>query len=362
MTYTFASDPIVKNTFLQFDPSEFSSHASEARRPRSTPPAPCQDVELPVAQHPTAAKISFTLRRADGVQLGAELLANFDRSLSVRRVLRDGALDSWNRLCSSASRRVESGDRIVKINEACTPAAMRRECEEKLLLRICMVPGTKRKTPEAQQIQLAQILPAPCMYPFIHKAPDHLSWWSGIETGVSVHALSIPTEQSCSMERSITPRHSKLSDDESTVWGSPSPRASSYDTSSDADAEGSFTVKWSEDSYRFHGRVSCKKSRLTMMHTEGEERFCFGLAPASDDRGRLGAGVQCSLEIKCNSEQPSSRLRAVSIGGGKLLTIGHDFTCDGLMCRVSQKFDFACAIAQNANALSFEFYFDLARP
>merc|ERR1712227_808708 len=137
-------------------------------------------------------------------------------------VLQGGALDSWNRLCSSNLRRVEPGDRIVKINAACTPAAMRRECEEKLLLHIRMVPGTMRKAPKSQQIHLAPMLPAPFMHPFVHKT-SHLGRWPGIEMGnfVFAPAVGISSDQSWMMEGPITPR-SKFSDDESTFLGSPS--------------------------------------------------------------------------------------------------------------------------------------------
>ena len=130
--------PSVKNTFLNFDVESFPC---SVRTRCQTLPAVLRENNVLKQQPRISNKIEshFTLRRADGVQLGVEWLADFDQSLSVLRVLNGGALHAWNRTCSDDSRKVMVGDKIVRINDACTPSAMRLESDQKLLLRISFV-------------------------------------------------------------------------------------------------------------------------------------------------------------------------------------------------------------------------------
>ena len=76
--------PSVKNTFLNFDVESFPC---SVRTRCQTLPAVLRENNVLKQQPRISNKIEshFTLRRADGVQLGVEWLADFDQSLSVLR-------------------------------------------------------------------------------------------------------------------------------------------------------------------------------------------------------------------------------------------------------------------------------------
>lgn len=87
---------------------------------------------------------SFTLRRADGVELGAEFTHVNGNALYVSSVVAGGALEAWNLQCAggpSAGKVVQTGDAIVNVNGVCQAMAMLEECKTKHLLRLTIVRG-----------------------------------------------------------------------------------------------------------------------------------------------------------------------------------------------------------------------------
>jgi hypothetical protein len=92
---------------------------------------------------------SFTLRKADGVNLGLNVSHvdddESDRCLRVESVQSEGAVASWNKQCLSTSwaeKAVIPGDRIICVNTAYyNTVKMLEECKNKQLLKITVVRG-----------------------------------------------------------------------------------------------------------------------------------------------------------------------------------------------------------------------------
>jgi hypothetical protein len=81
---------------------------------------------------------SFSLRKAEGVQLGMDFV---DRSagLVVKNVETGGAVEAWNRQCAggpAAGKAVNPGDCVTSVNGITDVEGMRRECQEKALIRL----------------------------------------------------------------------------------------------------------------------------------------------------------------------------------------------------------------------------------
>lgn len=99
------------------------------------------------APSPSVPKMfSFTLRKADGTDLGLNVSHHEeDKVLRVESVRAEGAVEAWNRQCigSTASEKaVMPGDRIVSVNSvARDPKAMLEECRDKQLLKLTVVRG-----------------------------------------------------------------------------------------------------------------------------------------------------------------------------------------------------------------------------
>lgn len=92
-----------------------------------------------------AVIFQFTIRRADGVELGMEVVPNYNtQELEVKKVLEDGAVIAWNRLCTGPSsvKAVMPGDRVVSVNDlsGCCDR-MLAECKDKQLLKLVVVRG-----------------------------------------------------------------------------------------------------------------------------------------------------------------------------------------------------------------------------
>ena len=90
---------------------------------------------------------SLTLRRADNVPLGLDVLGDCgSSSLVVVAVRPDGAAEAWNRQCTGESRMLWRGDRIVAVNDAVGARAIHEECLTKHLLRLTVQrePGMRR--------------------------------------------------------------------------------------------------------------------------------------------------------------------------------------------------------------------------
>eukprot|EP00931_Biecheleriopsis_adriatica_P086489 TRINITY_DN61152_c0_g1_i1.p1 TRINITY_DN61152_c0_g1~~TRINITY_DN61152_c0_g1_i1.p1 ORF type:complete len:450 (+),score=114.95 TRINITY_DN61152_c0_g1_i1:80-1351(+) len=97
---------------------------------------------------------SFTLRKADGAELGLNVSHHEDdRVLRVEGVRPDGAVDAWNRQCmgtAMSEKAVVPGDRIICVNTVqYDPAGMLEECKHKQLLKITVVRGSMPLPPAA---------------------------------------------------------------------------------------------------------------------------------------------------------------------------------------------------------------------
>jgi hypothetical protein len=110
-----------------------------------TPPSTPGEFVLPDPSAPV--KFSFTLRKADGADLGLNVShQDTDCMLRVEGVRPEGAVDAWNRQCASSqsapqmlSKEVRSGDYIVSVNNVSgDPVKMLEECRDKQLLKLCI--------------------------------------------------------------------------------------------------------------------------------------------------------------------------------------------------------------------------------
>jgi hypothetical protein len=110
----------------------------------SMPPTPSAEGELPEGD--TGKIFSFTLRKADGTDLGINVSHHeHDKMLRVEGVRPEGAVEAWNRQCmgSAASEKiVMPGDRILSVNSVVNePARMLEECRDKQLLKFTIMRG-----------------------------------------------------------------------------------------------------------------------------------------------------------------------------------------------------------------------------
>jgi hypothetical protein len=89
-----------------------------------------------------APAFSLTLRRADNVPLGLDIVGESDDEwLTVEGIRLGGAVEAWNRQCHGDAREIRRGDRIVMINGAKDAEAMKEECLTKHLLRMSVMRG-----------------------------------------------------------------------------------------------------------------------------------------------------------------------------------------------------------------------------
>mmetsp|Transcript_29030 Transcript_29030/g.69113 ORF Transcript_29030/g.69113 Transcript_29030/m.69113 type:complete len:388 (-) Transcript_29030:144-1307(-) len=90
---------------------------------------------------------SFTLRKADGAELGLNVSHSADdRVLCVEGIREGGAVEAWNRQCGAgtpfAEKTVLPGDRILSVNKVSyDPNLMLQECREKQLLKLTIARG-----------------------------------------------------------------------------------------------------------------------------------------------------------------------------------------------------------------------------
>lgn len=92
------------------------------------------------AQSAKAPTFSLTLRRADNVPLGLDVVGESDTDcLIVEDIRLGGAVEAWNRQCHGDSREIRRGDRITMINGAKDAETMQDECLNKHLLRMSVV-------------------------------------------------------------------------------------------------------------------------------------------------------------------------------------------------------------------------------
>lgn len=108
-------------------------------------------IPTPVAS-PTPAQpgppgsFTITLRKADGVDLGLDVVAQ-DQVLLVCDVVPDGAVEAWNRQClnrQSMERMVHVGDQIITVNNVGQDTLrMMEECRASQLLKLCLLHGDR---------------------------------------------------------------------------------------------------------------------------------------------------------------------------------------------------------------------------
>eukprot|EP00933_Yihiella_yeosuensis_P072058 TRINITY_DN80344_c0_g1_i1.p1 TRINITY_DN80344_c0_g1~~TRINITY_DN80344_c0_g1_i1.p1 ORF type:complete len:373 (+),score=88.34 TRINITY_DN80344_c0_g1_i1:133-1251(+) len=88
---------------------------------------------------------AFTLRRADGTELGLNVTPNEHNVLVVEGIRQDGAVDAWNRQCVGSAhpeKAVVPRDRIISVNGIYYDTEkMLEECKEKQLLKLTVVRG-----------------------------------------------------------------------------------------------------------------------------------------------------------------------------------------------------------------------------
>jgi len=90
-----------------------------------------------------APTFSLTLRRADNVPLGLDVVGESETDcLVVEDIRLGGAVEAWNRQCHGDSREIRRGDRIIMINGAKDAESMQDECLNKHLLRMSVVRPT----------------------------------------------------------------------------------------------------------------------------------------------------------------------------------------------------------------------------
>jgi len=87
----------------------------------------------------------FTLRRADGVELGLDMdLADNSDALLITGIKPAGAIEAWNRQClggPAAGKAVMIGDKIVDVNNKTDQVGMALECQTRQTLRITILRG-----------------------------------------------------------------------------------------------------------------------------------------------------------------------------------------------------------------------------
>lgn len=87
----------------------------------------------------------FTLRRADGVELGLDFeLQDSGDALVITGIKPAGAIEAWNRQCAggpAAGKAVMVGDKIVDVNSKTDQFSMALECQNSQMLRITILRG-----------------------------------------------------------------------------------------------------------------------------------------------------------------------------------------------------------------------------
>jgi hypothetical protein len=103
----------------------------------------------PGAARTASRQFTFTLRKADGTDLGLEFshAGEEEKVLRIERVRPESAVASWNRVCcgsATADKVVGEGDELVCVNDTWyDPGRMLQECEDNQLLTLTIVRGER---------------------------------------------------------------------------------------------------------------------------------------------------------------------------------------------------------------------------
>jgi hypothetical protein len=174
---------VVQQSIL-FTPSSTRSQGTPEVTPRAptTPQAPDWPCEVPPPSPFFSLCGSFlfsvTIRRADGVELGLEIMRDEPYELIVAGVIPNGAAEAWNRQCFAgpfSSKAIVPTDRIVGINGRCDCDGMLEECRQRQLLKIFVVRsdlprteipvgwcGVPHPSPTIQFVPVPIFFPVPC--------------------------------------------------------------------------------------------------------------------------------------------------------------------------------------------------------
>jgi len=133
-------------------------------------PSPSVPVSLMGSLPATQKVFSFTLRKADGTDLGLNVSHHEeDKALRVEGVRPEGAVEAWNRQCIGSifsEKAVCAGDRIISVNGVThNPVKMLEECRDKQLLKITVLrgeaaPAAKPTTLRADASEFVPSIPA----------------------------------------------------------------------------------------------------------------------------------------------------------------------------------------------------------
>lgn len=172
-------------------PSSSTPEETPQSTPRTPPPAcsmhsawqgfaPQTPTPSPCFSYGGSFLFCFTLRRAEGIELGLDVTVDeSNQELVVRKVVAGGAAEAWNRQCFAgpfSSKAVVPTDRIVGINGRSDCVGMLEECRQNQLLKLFVVRGDLLhadiplgwcSAPCSQPIQLVPypvpiFLPVPC--------------------------------------------------------------------------------------------------------------------------------------------------------------------------------------------------------
>ena len=207
------------------------------------------------------------------------------------------------------------------------------------------------------------------------------SRWPWPQSAVEAFSSEVPvvwssrkwTEDNSTVSGTSSPKASSLASDVGPiVRDSSSQSISSDDLSMDAElandiAGSNFVVDWVLEARLFTRAFTNKKTQLIKMHTEGNERFTFIIYLIRTSCGQGGhcfsaAQMQGRLEVKCNSETPSCLLQAVSVGEDGIQDFSHNFDKNGRMFRMPGMTRFLDACDDGSNSVTIRFYFDKVHP
>jgi len=135
---------------------------------------------FPVAPQPAAPAVRefcFTIRKADGADLGLNVSHHEkEQVLTIEGVRAEGAVEAWNRQCltgTAKDKAVAIGDRIIQVNTVrYDPSKMLEECRDKQLLKLTILRGGPALTspPNSPMQNASEASPTPSPSPTILRA------------------------------------------------------------------------------------------------------------------------------------------------------------------------------------------------
>lgn len=139
----FGDTEVVSPGFAPVPPFPIPCTAGGSPPAPPSPPPGAESAGEAASPHREAMTFSFTLRKADGADLGLSVSQDeSEQVLRVEGIKEKGAVEAWNKCNAGGGKEVLPGDRVVGVNGvAYDPQAMLAECREKQLLRLTVVRG-----------------------------------------------------------------------------------------------------------------------------------------------------------------------------------------------------------------------------